>query len=204
MTLIVGLTGGLGSGKSTVADFFKSLGIGVIDADEIAKALVKKGEPALTQIVSRFGKAILTPEGELNRPLMREKIFNNAEDKLWLENLLHPIIFHSIKEQVSSLKGPYCVVVVPLLAERIAKYKDFLDHILVVDAKEAQQIAWTAMRDNIEPELIKKMIHAQASREERLKIADTVIVNAGSLEELKKKVEEVHRKFLAEPSSPSP
>lgn len=196
MTYVVALTGGVGSGKSTVARFFAELGAPIIDADHIAHVLVKSSEPAFQKIVERFGPEVLNQAGELNRPLLREKIFNNTDDKKWLEALLHPAIYHQIQEKIREVNYAYCIVVVPLLAEHYEQYQHLVNHVLVVDTTQELQLKWAVKRDNCDESLVKKIMCVQTSRAARLKIADTVLHNEGTLEVLKKNIMDLHLVFL--------
>lgn len=196
MTFIIGLTGGLGSGKSTTADYFKALGVPIIDADVIAKSLVAKGTPALKSIVEHFGSDILLDNGELNRSALREIIFEKNDEREWLQALLHPAIQKNVQEQVEQVKAPYCIVVIPLLAEYFAAYQHLLDHIIVVQASEYLQISRVSTRDKTPQNTIKKMLDAQASPAQRLMIAQSTLHNTGSLEDLAQMVKTLHLGFL--------
>jgi dephospho-CoA kinase len=195
MTYKVILTGGIGTGKTTTAEIFASFGVPIIDADVIAKECVLPSEPAFGQIIHRWGLGILQEDGNLNRQKIRKMIFNNPEDKKWLENLLHPIIFDQIINKIEQVSYPYCLIIVPLLAEDYARFKPIIDYVIVMDAHEDQQLAWASMRDKNPKSLIKKIIQCQTSREKRLQLADTVLVNDGTLVELKEKITELHRLF---------
>ncbi len=196
MTFVIGLTGGIGSGKTTTADFFKELGVPVIDADLIAKALVAKGSEALSKIIEHFGSDLLLDNGELNRSALREIIFENNDERLWLQSLLHPAIQSTIQQEIRKVTAPYCIVVIPLLAENFNAYQHLLNHIIVVQASEFLQVARVSERDKTPQETIKKMLHTQASPAERLKIAQSILHNTGSLEELCETVKTLHLGFL--------
>ena len=192
--LKVGLTGGIGSGKTTVANFFAALGAPVIDSDVIAREVI--GDEAIfAQITQHFGQDILDGCGQLNRGMLRKIIFENAAERNWLENLLHPVIIKEIQRQISQLKAPYCIIVIPLLLEATQPY-EIIDRILVVDAPEAMQIERTHARDNIPVSLIHKMLESQVSRAQRHIHADEIISNDGSLAGLKQQVEEIHQRYL--------
>jgi dephospho-CoA kinase len=195
MTYVVGLTGGIGSGKSVVAAMFHQLGAPIIDADSIAKDLVAKSQPAFEEIIQHFGERILK-NAEINRALLREIIFNHPEEKQWLENLLHPKIYHTIAQRISDIHYAYCILVIPLLAEHYALYQPILDHIIVMDTSEALQLSRAVKRDVNDNYLVKKILLAQASREARLKIADTVLENNDSLATLTKNVADLDHYFL--------
>jgi dephospho-CoA kinase len=193
--LSVGLTGGIGSGKSTVSDFFKALGASLIDADVIARQVVEPGQPALQKILERFGPNILTENGTLNRSGLRARVFADAGLRQDLESILHPLIRARILEDIGKAPGPYCIVAIPLLAE--SNYRDYhLDRILVVDAPESAQIARTQRRDGVSDEDVQAIMNSQVTRAARLRIADDVIYNDGSLAQLKQQVLALHHKYL--------
>lgn len=200
--LRVGLTGGIGSGKSTVCNIFSELGVPVIDADAISHKLVKKGKPALKYIKDVFGDKVFNGNGELDRNKMREIIFNDTKSRKQLENILHPLIYNEIERRLSDLINPYCVICIPLLLETGSENK--VDRILVIDIPEEMQVNRTVLRDNSNVIDIKKIIDSQVSRKERLKAADDVIVNDGDLTDLKNKIHELNNKYnrlSAEPES---
>tara|TARA_Y100000817_G_C16835896_1_gene535714 strand:+ start:368 stop:952 length:585 start_codon:yes stop_codon:yes gene_type:complete len=193
--MIIGLTGGIGSGKTAVSDIFQGLGITVVDADLASRVVVEKGREELNKISDHFGKDILSRDGELDRAKLREIIFNSQDEKLWLESLLHPAIAAQIKKELDSSTSPYTVLVSPLLLE--TDQKNFCSKLLVVDVPIETQIQRTSKRDNVSEEQIKSIISSQIDRESRLQQADEIILNDGSLEELAVKVKELHEKFLA-------
>lgn len=197
MIYTVGLTGGIGSGKSTASQYFAQLGVPIIDADVIARELVAKGQDALDKIVAHFGPSVLQNDLELNRHLLREKIFHSPVDKKWLEDLLHPLIDKTIVTKIKQISSPYCIVVIPLLAEHYPRYHSLLDEIVVIDTKADNQLNWASERDPSNKLLIQKMVATQTSSESRLKIADHVIENNGTREELKNKVRSLHQIFIA-------
>lgn len=172
---IVGLTGGIGSGKTTVANMFAQCGVTVVDADIVAREVVAVGSPALLAIAEHFGDEFITANGELNRALLRQQIFNHEPDKYWLNNLLHPLIRAELVKQSQAASGDYCLLVAPLLFEN--NLTALVDRIVVVDISEAQQIARTRMRDNNSTTLVKAIIASQVSRATRLAGADDVINN---------------------------
>ena len=190
----IGLTGGIGSGKSLAADCFAQLGATIIDADVIAKH-VRAQEDVKAQIIAHFGDTIVSDTGELDRRALRLRIFNNKDDKQWLESILHPRIQAHIQTAIQQATGSYCIVVIPLLAE--SKHYTFLDRVLVIDCSDTLQIKRASERDNSTHENIKAIINAQATREARLKIADDCIDNSGSIEELKEQVETLHHRYSA-------
>ena len=194
--MIIGLTGGIGSGKTAVSDTFKSLGIDIVDADVSSRRVVEKGQPALDDIQAHFGDGILDSENKLDRTKLREIIFKNPQERVWLEKLLHPKIAEHIKDQLESSNSPYCVLVSPLLLE--TEQKSYCSFVLVVDVPEESQIARTAKRDDVSEELVKNIISAQIDREKRLEQADEIIINDGSMEELKEKVIVLHTKYLSQ------
>jgi dephospho-CoA kinase len=194
--MIIGLTGGIGSGKTAVSDTFKSLGIDIVDADVSSRRVVEKGQPALDDIQAHFGDGILDSENNLDRTKLREIIFKNPQERVWLEKLLHPKIAEHIKDQLESSNSPYCVLVSPLLLE--TEQKSYCSFVLVVDVPEESQIARTAKRDGVSEEQVKNIISAQIDREKRLEQADEIIINDGSMEELKEKVVVLHTKYLSQ------
>lgn len=194
--MIIGLTGGIGSGKTAVSDTFKSLGIDIVDADVSSRRVVEKGQPALDDIQAHFGDGILDSENKLDRTKLREIIFKNPQERVWLEKLLHPKIAEHIKDQLESSNSPYCVLVSPLLLE--TEQKSYCSFVLVVDVPEESQIARTTKRDDVSEEQVKNIISAQIDREKRLEQADEIIINDGSMEELKEKVMVLHTKYLSQ------
>lgn len=200
MTYIVGLTGGIGSGKSTIANLFVELGIPIVDADIVAREVVEKGSPLLAQIAEHFGKSILTEEGELNRAELRKKVFADENEKNWLNHLLHPAIRERMLAQLNSQTAPYTLFVVPLLIEN--KLTTLCDRVLVIDVKPETQLARASSRDHNNIQQIQAIMNAQVSREERLKWADDIISNDAKLPEnlphLKQKVLELHQFYLSE------
>lgn len=194
--LVIGLTGGIGSGKSTVANLFAELGATIIDTDQLARDVTQPGQPALKKIAKHFGPEILLPDNSLNRSALRKIIFADDKNRRWLENLLHPLIRQEMERLISSATSPYCIAVIPLLLE--TKPNPLIDRILVVDASEEQQIARAYNRDNVSRDDIAAIIKTQVSREHRIKAAHDVITNTGSLEELAHQVEKLHQLYLQE------
>ncbi|MCK4607952.1 MAG: dephospho-CoA kinase [Gammaproteobacteria bacterium] len=192
--LIIGLTGGIGSGKSTVANYFAGLGITIIDADKIAHELTQPNSAALAKIVKHFGAEVLADNGALNRAYLRQLIFQDNKAKEWLEKLLHPLIYKIIKQQAAKASSAYCILVVPLLLE--TKHESWVDRILVADAPEELQIKRAIERDNISITTAKSMLKAQLPRAKRLAAADDIIENSGSLDHLKRQVITLHQKYL--------
>lgn len=191
---VVGLTGGIGSGKSAVSEIFERKGIKVIDADVVSRQVVEPSTPALANIVEHFGPDILDHEGKLIRSKLRNIIFNNAEEKEWLEQLLHPIINKEIQQQLTDVQSQYAILSSPLLLE--THQHKLVDRILVVDASEELQIQRAMRRDNNNPELIKAIMHSQISRQERCARANDIIQNHGEIEELQPQVDKYHQLYL--------
>ena len=191
--LRVGLTGGIGSGKSTVASHFEALGVPVIDADIVARQVVAPGQPALLDIAAYFGEEVLK-EGQLDRALLRRKIFSDDHQRRWLESLLHPLIYKAIEQQIASLSAPYVLIVVPLLLE--AGWQNLVDRVLVVDVDPKLQIQRVVGRDQLESSAVEKMLKAQIIRETRLLAADDVLDNSGSPDDLPEKVSNLHQSYL--------
>ena len=194
--MIIGLTGGIGSGKTAVSDIFEELGIRVVDADLASRVVVEKGRPSLEEIAKHFGQGILTEEGELDRAKLREIIFNSDEEKNWLESLLHPAIARQIQDELKASSSPYTILVSPLLLE--TNQKDFCDKVLVVDVPVETQIERTLKRDDVSLDQVQSIIKAQISRDKRLELADEVIVNDKSLEDLQLAVSKLHQQFILE------
>ena len=194
--MIIGLTGGIGSGKTAVSDIFEELGIGIVDADLASRVVVEKGRPSLEEIAKHFGQGILTEAGELDRAKLREIIFNSDEEKNWLESLLHPVIAKQIQEELKASSSPYTILVSPLLLE--TNQKDFCKKVLVVDVPVETQIERTLKRDDVSLEQVHSIIKAQISRDKRLELADEVIVNDKSLEDLQLAVSKLHQQFILE------
>lgn len=198
MTYVVGLTGGIGSGKSTIAELFAELGVPLVDADLVARQVVEKGSPLLAEIVAHFGPEILLEDGALNRAALREKIFANETQKHWLNQLLHPAIRHEMLRQLAAQHAPYCIFMVPLLIEN--NLTALCQRVLVVDVSEQTQMTRASQRDNNQLALIKNIMQSQVSRSERLQHADDVIHNdadlSESLPQLKQKVLDLHHLYL--------
>ena len=188
--IVVGLTGGIGSGKSAVTKIFEGLGVKVVDADVASRQPVMKGEPALKKIAEKFGANILTSEGELDRRKLREIIFNDNSAKDWLENLLHPLIHQILIDDLTSASSSYAILVSPLLFE--TNQKDLCSKTIVVDTSEDRQIDRTSKRDNVEPSQVKLIIDSQIDRKSRNELADIIILNDGSLQELEETVKKFH------------
>lgn len=187
----VGLTGNIASGKSTVATYFAALGIDVISADNIAKELTRKAKPAFKAIHSHFGDAVLTITGELDRRYLRQIIFQNPTERIWLENQLHPLIRIQIENLTQAVTSPYCIIEIPLLRDR--ELYPYLNRILLVEAKPEQQIERLTTRDNCSKEDTLAILATQADKGMLHELADDVLENTGSLKELQKKVMQWHK-----------
>ncbi len=192
--LVVALTGGIGSGKSTVSRHFESLGVPVIDADLIAREEVAPGSPALEEISREFGAEIIGSDGHLDRSRLRELVFDNPEKRHRLEQILHPRIRTEMEHRLASLAAPYAVLVIPLLLE--SGQNELAERILVVDCTPSQQIARVHDRDGLEESQIRQIISAQLDRETRLSAADDVLENDGSINGLLAATERLHEYYL--------
>ncbi|CEK10712.1 dephospho-CoA kinase [Legionella hackeliae] len=190
----VGLTGNIASGKSTVASFLKSKGITVISADHIARDLTKKNGLAYKKIINRFGESILATSKEIDRAKLRQIIFSNPEQRLWLEQLLHPLIREHIVELLPHSRSPYSVVEIPLLKDR--RVYPYLDRVLAVLSDQQEQIRRVIKRDNCSKEEAKAILLAQPDDAERIAIADDIILNNDSLEVLKEQITNLHQRYL--------
>ncbi len=193
--LKIGLTGGIGSGKSTVAKYFAKLNIPIIDADKIAHKFLEPNTTTYKKITARFGKKILTAKKTLDRSKLRQLIFCNKKERLWLEKLIHPRIRSEMIKHIRSLKEPYCIMVVPLLFE--TKNSPKADRILVVDCPKKIQINRVYKRNGYSISQIKAIITTQIDRRERLKQADDIIRNTGTIVNLKKMVKKLHNYYLS-------
>jgi dephospho-CoA kinase len=191
---ILGLTGGIGSGKSAAAQCFVDLGIHLVDADNAARWVVEPGRPALAQIAEHFGASVIQADGTLNRAALRELIFKDPQQRAWLEGLLHPLIREEIKQYLARAQSPYAILVSPLLLE--TSQHQMVQRILVIDVPEAVQIERTVLRDKTNEAQVRAILQAQASREERLRRADDVIVNDRDPAWLKSEVERLHHFYL--------
>lgn len=192
-TLVIGLTGGIGSGKTTVANGFSALGVPVIDADQLARELVEPGQPALDEIISTFGSESITAEGRLDRDYMRQRIFSDPARKSRLETILHPKIRQRIRALLADIRAPYCIVVIPLLLE--ARQTDLVDRILVVDSPEKEQLARVAARDGLSDNAVMAIMKTQADRNTRLAAADDIIINDRTIGSLTGRIQKLHRHY---------
>lgn len=187
----LGLTGGIGSGKSAASTLFEQLGVAVIDADQVARDVVEPGEPALAAIAERFGDAVLTPDGQLNRRWLRQQIFDQPQQRHWLEQLLHPLIRTRILDWLAQhCHEDYVILSSPLLLE--TDQHQLVDAVIVVDLPEALQLQRTCQRDQMTEAAAHKIIAAQISRELRLESADFILDNSGDLDQLAQQVNALH------------
>lgn len=191
---VVGVTGGIGSGKTTATDYFATLGIDIVDADVASRVVVEPGTPALKVIAEHFGEGILQADGQLDRAALRERIFRDPKEKQWLESLLHPLIAQEIQATLQRAQSPYAILVSPLLIE--GGQDTVCDRVLVIDAPEELQVARTVERDHNDSEQVKRIIATQASRPQRVARADDVIENSGTLADLQQRIDELHRQYL--------
>jgi dephospho-CoA kinase len=192
--LRIGLTGGIASGKSTVAQRFTELGVPVIDADVAARAVVAPGTPGLAKVLKRFGSGVVAENGELDRRTLRELIFRDPGSRLDLEAILHPLIRADMDQSAERASGPYIVMAIPLLVE--SGSSDRVDRILVVDVEEAVQLQRVMARDGSTEEQARGILGSQASRSQRLAMADDVLLNTGSVTELRQAVDQLHERYL--------
>ena len=191
--LRVGLTGGIGSGKTTVADHFCRLGIDIIDADEIVHKISTPGNQAFDQIEQVFGDEILNNDGSINRQKLRETVFSDKNRRRQLEAILHPAVRAAMQHAITDVKSPYCILVIPLLVE--TGFDNLVDRVLVVTAEHNKRIEWIKKRSALTTEQIESIMTAQASDEQRRKIADDIIENTGSLDSLHDQVEILDQKY---------
>ncbi|EMB7842951.1 dephospho-CoA kinase [Vibrio vulnificus] len=196
MALVIGLTGGIASGKTTVTNLFQQhFAIDIVDADIVARQVVAPGSAGLTAIVDHFGVDILTHEGELDRGQLRQRIFAHSEEKQWLNALLHPMIRRKMIEDLAQVSSPYALLVVPLLVEN--QLQTLCDRVLVVDVEEKTQLQRTMDRDGVDEQQVRAILKAQASRHERLALADDVIKNESKDQDLLQQITDLHQKYLA-------
>jgi dephospho-CoA kinase len=193
--LVIGLTGGIGSGKSTVAELFQRHGIDVIDADLISREVVEPPEPALQAIATHFGQQILDEEGRLRRSALRKLVFSDQAQRQWLEQLLHPLINERIRQRIIDSRSPYCILMSPLLLE--THQRALTARILVVDVSRETQLQRTMRRDESPRATIEAIIAAQVPREVRISAADDIIDNNGEASELIEQVNALHARYLS-------
>lgn len=190
----VGLTGGIASGKSTAAKFFGALGVPILDSDQIAREVVEPGQPPLERLVERFGPTILTSDGHLDRPALREIVFSDPKARADLEALTHPAIGAALEARSAEAGGPYQVLVIPLLVEK--NLAAHVDRVLVVDCDEELQVRRLRDRDGATPEQVQAILRAQAPRAARLKAADDVIQNDADMSAVRDQVAALHPRYL--------
>jgi dephospho-CoA kinase len=194
MTLQVALTGGIGTGKSTACAIFASLGAPVLDADLIARELVEPGAPALKAIVERFGRDLLGADGRLDRARLRALVFRSAPVRRQIEDILHPRILHEMRARARALEAPYCILCIPLLAE--TGQARLFDRVVVIDAPRDVQLERVRRRDNLTAGEVEAIMQTQASREDRLGLADDVIVNTADIDTLMGQIAGLHARYL--------
>jgi dephospho-CoA kinase len=192
--MIVGLTGGIGSGKTAASDYFETLGICVVDADLVSRVVVEPGQQALKEIEKHFGKEIIQNDGALDRTALRKVVFDSPEERKWLESLLHPLIAEEIQRQLNASQSPYTILVSPILFE--SGQNLYCNRTLVIDAPEDAQVSRTSLRDNTDAESVKAIMKVQSDREYRCEKADDVVLNDDSLEALHKKIDALHQRYL--------
>lgn len=190
---VVGLTGGIGSGKTTVANIFHELGVQSVDADLVAREVVMPGEPALDAIIQHFGQAILHPDGQLDRAALRARIFADEAEKQWLNQLLHPQIRQRLLQQLQSCTTSYALLIAPLLLEN--KLQIYTDRVLVVDIPEDLQLSRTVQRDQVTAEQVRNILSSQLARAERLAQADDILLNTIPVSELKPQIQQLHLSY---------
>ena len=190
----VGLTGGIASGKSTAAKFFGALGVPILDSDQIAREVVEPGQPPLERLIARFGASILTPDGHLDRPALRDIVFSDPKARADLEALTHPAIGAALEARSATAGGPYQILVIPLLVEKHLGSQ--VNRVLVVDCEEALQIRRLRARDGSTPAQAQAILDAQVSRSTRLKAADDVIANDADMSAVSAQVKALHARYL--------
>lgn len=190
----IGLTGTIASGKSTVSHLFQKQGVAVISADEAARALTALNQPALNAIAKHFSQRVISPSGELNRPALREIIFKNPKERIWLEQLLHPLIRQYMKNKIATSVGPYTLIEIPLLNNK--DDYPYLDRVLLVLANREKQIERVMQRDNCSRVQAESILAIQSNEEQKKKLADDMIYNDTTLDDLTKKIEILHSQYL--------
>ena len=193
MPYVVGITGGIGSGKTTVSQRLHSLGIEVADCDVAARRVVDPGQPALGSIAEKFGTAVLHGDGTLNRGALRERVFDDANERRWLESLLHPLINQWVRDVLEAATSPYAILVNPLMRQRDPR----ADRILVVDVPERVQIERAMARDGVPEAQARAILATQLDRRSRLLLADDVLTNNAALDDLHRAVERLHQRYLS-------
>lgn len=190
---IVGLTGGIGSGKTTVANLFHDLGVQSVDADLVAREVVMPGEPALDAIVMHFGQDILQNDGQLDRAVLRTRIFADDAEKQWLNQLLHPLIRQRLLQQLQQCTSDYALLIAPLLLEN--KLQTYTDRVLVVDVPQELQLSRTIQRDQVPSEQVQNILNSQISRPDRLRLADDVLLNTVPISQLQPQIQQLHARY---------
>ena len=193
--LKIGITGGIGSGKTALAREFQLLGVPVFDTDEIGRKLTQVGQHSFNKIIEHFGETVLLPTGDLDRKRLREIIFNNPIERQWLENILHPMILTEISDLAQQIEAPYIVAVIPLLIE--SQKQHYVDRILVIDVPEDIQFKRALARDKGTPEMIRRIMQSQVSRQERLSFADDLVDNSGDISNLAFRAKTLHNHYLS-------
>ena len=190
----LGITGGIGSGKTAATDYLHSLGITIVDADVVSREIVAPGQPALTAIHQYFGDEALLENGQLNRPWLRQRVFSDPEQRLALEAITHPAIREGLRQQLQAATSPYAVLASPLLWE--SGQVNFVQRTLLIDVSEATQMLRASQRDGVSAEQIKAIMQAQWSRGQRLARADDVVSNEGSVADLQRQLDKLHQQYL--------
>lgn len=190
----VGMTGGIGSGKTTVENLFRHFGIDVVDADRISFGLVAPGMPSYEKIIARFGRAVCFEDGKINRRILRQIIFKDPAVRIWLEEMLHPLVRQQLIKDLMATKSPYVIVSIPLMVEHNLQH--MVNRVLVIDCPEQEQIRRTMQRDNITEKQVKLIMETQCTRKERLAAAHDVIKNYEEMDVLQPMVTALHKKYL--------
>lgn len=191
--LKIGLTGGIGSGKTAVSDLFAAMGVPVIDADVISRSLLEPGTEATQRVISEFGQGIAATTNTIDRKKLREYVFDHSDARNKLEAILHPLVYERIKLETAAIKAPYCIIVIPLLFE--AGHQDLVDRILVVDADRRTQVERVKSRDRTSEEEIQKILDSQIDAAERRAMADDVVENNGDIDSLKSEVNALDTRY---------
>lgn len=192
--LIIGITGGIGSGKSAASDYLAEQGITVVDADRVSRQVVEPGQPALDKIRAHFGDRVIQADGTLDRRALRELVFDDPEQRRVLENITHPAIVEEMRRQLTGSDSPYTVLVSPLLLET-DQYR-MVDRVLLVDVPESVQLERTARRDEVPGDQVRRIMAAQMDREDRRRRADDIVSNDGTLADLHRQLDELHKQYL--------
>ena len=192
--LVVGLTGGIGSGKSTAAKLFAHHGVTVIDADAIARSVIAPATPVYQAVVAQFGQEVVADDGQIDRQALKKIVFNDAKQRQILEAMLHPSIIQQMHHQAQQATSAYCIMAIPLLLE--TKLQHIVDRVLVIDVTADTQIARAQLRDDIAAADVRQIMQAQVSRAARLAAADDIIHNDGNLDELEQQVNDLHRQYM--------